>query len=111
MTVPEVAATKVRRFCDAKTPEHLREEMRLEVSTRGNSITIADWRPLWQGAPGDWTHMNIAQLRYDPATRRWTLYWADRNSRWHRYDDLAPTISLDHVLREIDEDPTCIFWG
>ena len=31
----------------------------------------------------------------------WTLYWADRNSRWHPYDDLEPTGDLDAVLREI----------
>ena len=42
---------------------------------------------------------------------QWTLYWADRNSRWHRYDDLEPTTNLDDVLTEINEDPTCIFWG
>ena len=111
MAVPELALTKIRRFCDAHSPTHLRDEIRLEVTSRGNSITIADCRPLWQGAPGDWTRMNIAQLRYDPTSQHWTLYWADRNSRWHRYDDLEPTANLDDVLAEIDEDPTCIFWG
>ena len=46
-----------------------------------------------------------------PCVKAWTLYWADRNSRWHRYDDLEPTTNLDDVLTEINEDPTCIFWG
>jgi DUF3024 family protein len=55
--------------------------------------------------------VRIAQLRYDPTALAWTLYWADRNSRWHPYDDLEPTKDLDAVLREIDEDPTCIFFG
>lgn len=47
-----------------------------------------------------------AQLRYDPASHDWTLYWADRNSRWHRYDDIDPDL-----LNEINDDPTCVFWG
>ena len=55
--------------------------------------------------------MKIAQLRYDPSTRRWTLYWADRNEPWNFYDDLEPTNDLHEVLAEIDDDPTCIFFG
>lgn len=51
-----------------------------------------------------------AQLRYDPASHDWTLYWADRNSRWHRYDDIDPG-TTDQLLNEINDDPTCIFWG
>ena len=36
----------------------------------------------------------VAQLRFDPTDRRWVLYCADRNGRWHNYGD-----------------PTGIFWG
>ena len=56
-------------------------------------------------------HMNIAQLRYEPTSTRWTLYWVDRNSRRHRYDDLEPTSNLCALINEIDRDPTCIFFG
>jgi hypothetical protein len=111
VAVPDLAVTKIKRFCEHRTPPHLRDEMRLEVDVRGNSITIADCRPLWQGAPGEWTRMKIAQLRYEPQTTTWKLYWADRNSRWHFYDDLEPTTDLDAIINEIDEDPTCIFFG
>ena len=111
MAVPELAAAKITRFCVGRTPPQLRDQMRLEVDVRGNSVTISDCQPLWQGAPGEWMKMRIAQLRYDPTARAWTLYWADRNSRWHPYDDLEPTGDLDAVLREIDEDRTCIFFG
>ena len=40
----------------------------------------------------------------------WSLYWADRNGRWHRYDAIPPG-RVDQVLREIESDPTGIFWG
>jgi hypothetical protein len=109
--VPERDVEVIRRFCQSRTPAHLRDEMRLDVDVRGTSVTISDSRPLWQGAPGEWMSMKIAQLRYEPDAALWTLYWADRNSRWHRYDDLEPTSNLDDVLAEVDEDPTCIFWG
>jgi hypothetical protein len=45
-----------------------------------------------------------------PRQPRLTLYWADRNSRWHRYHDIDPG-TADQLLDEINEDPTSIFWG
>ena len=51
------------------------------------------------------------RLRFDPAATTWALYWADRNSRRHRYDDLEATTILDEVLVEIAEDPTRVFFG
>ncbi|MDQ3825358.1 MAG: DUF3024 domain-containing protein [Actinomycetota bacterium] len=39
------------------------------------------------------------------------LYWRDRNLRFHIYDLLAPSPTIDNVLLEIDRDPTSIFWG
>jgi hypothetical protein len=41
----------------------------------------------------------------------WTLYWRDRNLRFHRYDQLPPSPSIIDLLTEIDRDPTAIFWG
>jgi hypothetical protein len=41
----------------------------------------------------------------------WTLYWPDRNSRWHLYPDTQPTAEIEWLLREIDLDPHCAFWG
>ncbi len=111
MAAPELAVAKIKRYCTDKTPPELRDKMRLEVDVRGNSVAISDCRPLWGGGPGEWTRMKIAQLRYDPSTATWTLYWADRNSRWHRYDDVEPTRDLDVLIAEIDEDPTSIFFG
>lgn len=54
--------------------------------------------------------MPIAQLRFDPASARWTLFWADRNDRGHLYDLIEPG-TAGQLLGEIENDPTCIFWG
>src|SRR5688572_29192859 len=105
MAIPEPAVAKIQQFCDKHSPAHLADQLRLEATTRGNSITIADCRPPWNDAHGEWMRLPIAQLRYAPATGTWRLYWADRNDRWHLYDDLDATDDLDTVLAEIDEDP------
>lgn len=108
--VPDLDLARIRKYCDARVPKRLRDELRVEVGVRGKSVTIYDCRPPWHPNLTEWSRMPIAQLRYDPDTKRWTLYCSDRNSRWHPYYFIDPG-SVDDLLKEIDEDPTCIFWG
>lgn len=91
-------------------PTHLRDEARVEARARGKSVTIYDCRPPWQPQLTEWSRVPVAQLRYERDSSTWTLFWADRNSRWHRYDQVEPGV-VDDLLVEIDQDPTCIFWG
>ena len=109
-SVPDLDLARIRLFCASRTPAHLRDQMRVEADVRGKSVTIHDCRPPWHPNLTEWSRLPVAQLRYDPDSQLWTLYWADRNSRWHRYDDLQPG-SIDELLNEIDDDSTCIFWG
>jgi Protein of unknown function (DUF3024) len=51
----------------------------------------------------------IARLRHTQATRTWSLYWRDRNLRFHLYNQLPPSPRVDDLLHEIDRDPTAIF--
>ncbi len=50
-------------------------------------------------------------FRYRSTTRQWSLYWRDRNLRFHEYDLLQRTDRLEDLLMEVDLDPTAIFWG
>jgi Protein of unknown function (DUF3024) len=108
--IPELDLARIRRFCEDRTPPEFRDEMRVEADVRGRSVTILDCRPPWMPELVEWSRQPLAQLRYDVESSLWTLYWADRNSRWHRYDDLDPG-PVGDLLDEIAEDPTCIFWG
>ena len=42
---------------------------------------------------------------------RWTLFCADRNSKWHLYTEAKPSSNLDALLSAVDADPTGIFFG
>jgi hypothetical protein len=58
----------------------------------------------------NWTRLPVARLR----RRRdgvWTLYWPDRNLKFHRYEQVPPASSIQDLLEEIDRDPAGIFWG
>jgi plasmid stabilization system protein ParE len=112
MALPELDVARVQRWCAARVPEHARHQVRVECQVAPRHLTIVERRAPWRADFGpEWTSFPIARLRYTPANKTWTLYWRDRNRRFHLYDRLAPSPTIDDVLLEIDSDPTCIFWG
>lgn len=75
-------------------------------------MTLIERRAPWRPEFGpEWTRSPVARLRWSVRSRDWTLFWRDRNLRWHRYDYAAPTSDIATLLDEIDRDPTGIFWG
>lgn len=114
MTRSETDIARVRRWVaeqNEQIGEHI-DEMRVEMDVDARVITILECRPPWREDFGpEWTRQEIARLRYTKSTGVWTLYWPDRNTKFHRYEDLDPTPSIDRLLSEIDADPICIFWA
>ena len=110
VVLPELDVEKVRRWCRDRVPAKFADQVRLEVSTRGKSISIHECRPVWRGAPGDWTKTAIAQIRYE-GDGTWTLYFGDRYGKWTMYFDLDTNQSITAILDELGMDPTGVFWG
>jgi Protein of unknown function (DUF3024) len=110
--LPETDVARVQRWCRARVPEHVRDQLRVEADVAQRHLTIVECRPPWREDLGpEWTRFPIARLRYTKATRQWSLYWRDRNLRFHEYDLVPPTESVEDLLAEVDRDPTAIFWG
>nr|GLK33700.1 hypothetical protein GCM10017611_05420 [Rhodococcus wratislaviensis] len=110
--LPELDIARVQRWCVARVPEHARHHVRLECEVAARHLTIVERRAPWCADVGpEWTSLPIARLRYTKATKTWSLYWRDRNLRFHAYDLLPPSPHLETLLTELDRDPTCIFWG
>ena len=97
-------------YCEKRIPPHARHQVRMTYSFRGNSVTLIEERPAF-GQPETWVKIPVAQFRYDEKNKEWTLYCVDRNSKWHVYDEIEPTIDFESLLQEVDDDPTRIFWG
>ncbi len=110
--IPEKAIALVATYCATKVPSERDDEIRIEYRVRGRAITIYECRPPWSEDLGpDWTSMRICSFEWDPATRLWRLYSRDRNDRRLDYPFVGPTPDLTPLLRELDTDPTGIFWG
>ncbi|MBA3807955.1 MAG: DUF3024 domain-containing protein [Solirubrobacterales bacterium] len=93
-------------------PPHALHQVRTQLDISRGAATIVEVRAPWRAGIGpDWTRRGVARLRYVARTGLWSLYWSDRNGRWHRYDPLAPCPDVLVLLDEVDRDPTCIFWG
>lgn len=108
----ELEIRRVARFCEARVPARVRDKVRLECEVDRHTITIVERRVPWSKSIGpQWTRSPIARLRFTVSTGLWSLYYRDRNERWHAYDlvNAAPTVAP--LLEEIDKDPTAIFWG
>ena len=112
MALPDLDIARVQRWCAARVPEHVRHTVRVECQIAPRHLTIVERRVRWREDLGpEWTSFPIARLRYTIAEKTWTLYWRDRNLRFHLYDQLAPSNRVEEPLSELDHDPTCIFWG
>lgn len=114
MPIPEFELNRIRRWADRRLPDHIKDEIRIEVDVGRGFVTIFECRPPWHPRIGpEWTRSPVARLRRNAQSALWTLYYSDRNSRFHRYDAFGfkPSTLVDDLLAEIDDDPTCIFWG
>ena len=97
-------------YCERRVPPEVRDSLRILFRIKGESVTLLESRPSFV-KPKEWIETVVAQFRRDRKTGNWTLYCADRNSRWHVYEELQPKKTIKPLLAEVDRDPTGIFWG
>lgn len=106
------AMPAVQTYCESRVPPDLRNEIRIECTRRGSSITILERRPPWKPDLGtEWSETTVAQLRYEHSAGGWSLYCADSRGRWHVFDDVRPSKTVEPLLAVVEADPTGIFWG
>ncbi|MBU1658696.1 DUF3024 domain-containing protein [bacterium] len=114
MPIPPIQKQLVEKlmqnYCDKKAPKELNESIQLFYYIRGNNITLVESRPSWHDKT-EWIDMKIAQIRFENESKTFTLYCPDRNEKWHLYDFIEASTELENLLKEIDRDPTGIFWG
>lgn len=114
-SLPELDIARAQRYVDERNdamPFDARDQVRYELDAAAGSLTILECRPPWREGYGtEWTRFPIARLRYVKARKEWSLYWRDRNLKFHLYDRVAPTPTIQVLLDEVTADPISIFWG
>jgi hypothetical protein len=102
--------TKLASYCERRIPIDIRDQVNLIFKIARDKATLIETRPYFKD-PSIWTENPVAQFRFDNKTKKWTLHCMDRNSRWHIYDLIEPSVDFDDMLRALDKDRTGIFWG
>jgi len=114
MALPELTRklvdNKLTAYCERRVPARVRDQLRMSYVVRGTHVTINEERIVFN-QPGTWVTIPIGQLRFDTGSGEWSLYCADRNSRWHSYPHVKPARDIDALLSAMDADKTGIFWG
>lgn len=113
MAIPELERERVARalgrFCD-KVPEHVRDKLTHDFRFVRSDVELFERRPDFRDR-GRFIECTVAKFRYNAKRGSWTLFWADRNLRWHSYEGFVDRRNFLDLLREVERDPTCIFWG
>jgi hypothetical protein len=114
VALPELTRRQVEKvltaYCSERLPSYLHDKLKLGFRLRGDRVTLYEERPAL-AEPGMWVEIVVAQFRFQPKNQEWTLYWADRNSKWHPYEEVESNKNFEALLKEVHEDPTGIFWG
>lgn len=114
MALPEftrqLVDSTLSAYCDQRVPLHVRDRVQVGYTIKGNAVTLFERRPDFRNK-NEWIQSPIARFRYNQTSSEWTLFHADRNSKWHEYPRLGPCKDFSVLLSEVDSDPTAIFWG
>ena len=113
--IPEADVNRVRVWLAERMAEwrpDVHDQIRLELDVDARSVTVVECRPPWREDFGpEWSRQVVARLRYTATRGEWSLYWSDRNSKFHAFPGVRPVRDVRRLLKVIDEDRTGIFWG
>ena len=102
---------QIMEFVESRRPkEDIRPELDIGYRITGQNFEIFEIRPRWK-QPDITQEISVAKATYIKSKKKWKLYWMRSDLKWHRYEPLSDTKSLQDVLKEIGEDPYCCFWG
>jgi hypothetical protein len=113
MAIPELeqqrASRALRTYCE-KVPVSIRDQLTKDFRFVRSDVELFERRPHYRERDRH-VERTVAKFRYNAKRGSWTLYWCDRNQRWHSYDGFEDRRDFLELLREVEADPTCIFWG
>jgi hypothetical protein len=100
----------VGELCRRISPPQHADELRFAYDVDGHAVSIFEERPPWDGK-GEWTRLGVARFRYFRSRGEWVLYWMRADLKWHLYDPAPPRRDLGTLVRVVDNDEYCAFFG
>ena len=91
-------------YCGRRVPEKLRNDVKPGFRIRGNFVTLVDEERSFMDK-SSWVEIPVAQFRFNPMSSYWTLYWPDRNTRWHVFHVVPPSRRLEDLIQVVHDNP------
>lgn len=101
----------VGELCRRISPAEYADQLRFVYDIDAHAVSIYEERPPWDGTPGEWTRMGVARFRYFRSRGEWRLYWMRADLKWHVYEPAAPSRDLAELVRVVENDKYCCFFG
>ncbi|WP_157962571.1 DUF3024 domain-containing protein [Homoserinimonas sp. OAct 916] len=113
MAISELDRKRIDVWCAAQTATVRSNEVRIDATYRGNSVTIAECRLPYHPSQGtEWLRSRIAKLVWSPTLNSWKLWAPGPSDRLMDYSARFEVGStLVDLLEEIRQDPADVFWG
>jgi hypothetical protein len=100
----------VGEMCKRRSPERLRDELRVTYELKGHDVFVSEERPRWDN-PEEWSSLPVAKFKHIKKDAVWKLYWMRRDLKWHLYEMPPRTKTLEALVKEVDADPHGAFFG
>ena len=114
MALSEIETARISKrleaYCEAKVPLRVRSQVRMGFRISGHDVILFEERPAFR-PPHEWREHPVAKFTFVRSRRVWRLFCQHRDLRWHGYHRVPTAGEFEVLLREVDADPTCIFWG
>jgi len=101
----------VGALCREASPAEYADQLRFVCEIDGHTVSIWEQRPPWDGSPGEWTSNGVARFRYFRSRDEWQLYWMRADLKWHSYEPAPPTGDLARLVKVVEDDAYCAFFG
>lgn len=115
MAFTELERRTVERALDAflgerRPPPAIRPELDIQYRISGQSVEIFEVRPYWRDREQS-METPVAKITYVRRRATWKLYWMRKDLRWHGYDPVPQTDTIEKALHAVNEDRYCCFFG
>jgi hypothetical protein len=104
------AEALLKVLCDS-VPESARDQVENRYRLEGSAILLYEWRR--NSKDDGWHEESVAKFLYVASQDVWQLYMMRADGKWHRYwvPRKFEAKRFSTLLKEVENDPTDIFWG
>lgn len=98
-------------FIELRRPSpEIRKQLDLGFRISNQSFEIFEIRPQFDN-PKEIINSPVAKATYVKSKKVWKLYWMRADMKWHSYQPFPVSGSLEEIVKIIDKDEYCCFWG